>query len=251
MGTNRLRRCARAGIWRWCRFFDQQFVGATGGACALFVAPGIVGTGAMGCERMVGARHRARAIHGLVRTHFQFERSVRADAIGRLAVIGLDYGGVIATALRRHRCVVDAMHYLGRIVGARFTAQRAWRELALARWAWVVVVVATTWLAYRIPAGSFEPLWLAWHALGAAFAPLLIVQLSGKRVRAGSALGSIWAGFALTLIFHAMPDTTGDLLERAIPFIAAMGIALSGGDQRRNPNRADRGDETVHDRLPI
>jgi sodium/proline symporter len=48
-----------------------------------------------------------------------------------------------------------------------------------------------------------------------------------------------------------MPDTTGDLLERAIPFIAAMGIALSGGDQRRNPNRADRGDETVHDRLPI
>jgi sodium/proline symporter len=119
------------------------------------------------------------------------------------------------------------------------------------RWALVAVVVVTTWLAYRMPSGNFEPLWLAWHALGASLAPLLIVQLSGKRVRPGSALGSIWAGFALTLIFHAMPDTTGDLLERAIPFIAAMGIALSGGDQRRNPNRADRGDETVHDRLPI
>jgi sodium/proline symporter len=119
------------------------------------------------------------------------------------------------------------------------------------RWALVAVVVAMVWLAYRLPARDFSPLWLAWHSLSASLAPLLIVQLSGKRVRPGSALGSIWAGFALTLIFHAMPDTTGDLLERAIPFIAAMGIALSGGDQRRNPNRADRGDETVHDRLPI
>jgi hypothetical protein len=48
-----------------------------------------------------------------------------------------------------------------------------------------------------------------------------------------------------------MPDTPGDLLERCLPFIAAMGIALSGGEQRRNPNRADRGDKTVHDHLPI
>lgn len=119
------------------------------------------------------------------------------------------------------------------------------------RWALVVAVITMVWLAYRIPAHDFSLLWLAWHSLSASLAPLLIVQLAGKRVRPGSALGSIWAGFALTLIFHAMPDTTGDLLERAIPFIAAMGIALSGGDQRRNPNRADRGDETVHDRLPI
>jgi len=92
------------------------------------------------------------------------------------------------------------------------------------RWALVAIVALMSWLAYVLPA-DFAPLWLAWHALGASFAPLLIVQLSGKRVRAGSALGSIWAGFALTLIFHAMPDTTGDLLERAIPFITAMGIA--------------------------
>jgi hypothetical protein len=48
-----------------------------------------------------------------------------------------------------------------------------------------------------------------------------------------------------------MPDTPGDLLERSLPFIVAMGIALSGGDQRRNPNRADRGDKTVHDHLSI
>jgi len=123
-------------------------------------------------------------------------------------------------------------------------------QLLWYRWAFVAIVILMVWLAYVMPA-DFAPLWLAWHALGAALAPLLIVQLSGKRVRAGSALGSMWTGFALTLIFHAMPDTTGDLLERAIPFIAAMGIALSGGDQRRNPNRADRADQTVHDRLPI
>jgi hypothetical protein len=48
-----------------------------------------------------------------------------------------------------------------------------------------------------------------------------------------------------------MPDTPGDLLERTLPIVAAMGIALSGGERRRNPDRADRGDKTVHDHLPI
>jgi sodium/proline symporter len=135
------------------------------------------------------------------------------------------------------------------------TRRQRGAQLLWYRWAFVAVVVLLVALTYRMATRTaehtFEPFWLAWHALGASLAPLLIVQLAGKRVRPGSTLGSIWAGFALTLIFHAMPDTTGDLLERAIPFIAAMGIALSGGDQRRNPDRADRGDQTVHDRLSI
>jgi len=70
-------------------------------------------------------------------------------------------------------------------------------------------------------------------------------------VRPGSSLGAMWSGFVLTVLFHLMPDTPGDLLERTLPFISGVGIALSGGEQRRNPNRADRGDKTVHDHLSI
>lgn len=91
----------------------------------------------------------------------------------------------------------------------------------------------------------------AFSALGAAFGPLLLVRLTGKRVRPGSALGAMWAGFVLTALFHALPDSPGDFLERVLPFVAALGIALSGGERRRNPDRADRSQETVHDRVPI
>ncbi|MBC7984605.1 MAG: hypothetical protein H7Y02_12205 [Candidatus Obscuribacterales bacterium] len=119
------------------------------------------------------------------------------------------------------------------------------------RWALAFVIALAVLVAFSLTTTSFEAMWFAWHAMGASLAPLLIVRLSGKRVRPDSMLGSIWAGFALTIIFHVMPDTPGDLMERGLPFITALGIALSGGDQRRNPDRADRGQQTVHDRLPI
>jgi Na+/proline symporter len=116
----------------------------------------------------------------------------------------------------------------------------------------LIVLVALLGIAANyLPAGDGDRLWLCWHSLSAAFGPLLLVRLTGKKVRPGSSLGAMWSGFVLTVLFHLMPDTPGDLLERCLPFIAAMGIALSGGEQRRNPNRADRGDKTVHDHLPI
>ena len=114
-----------------------------------------------------------------------------------------------------------------------------------------LVFVAVLAAAVYLPRGGEDRLWLCWHALNSAFGPLLLVRLSGKRVRAGSSLGAMWSGFLLTVVFHMMPDTPGDLLERSLPFIAAMGIALSGGERRRNPDRADRGERTVHDHLPI
>lgn len=91
----------------------------------------------------------------------------------------------------------------------------------------------------------------AFTALGAAFGPLLMVRVSGKRVRPGSMMGAMWAGFLLTVLFHLLPDAPGDFMERVFPFVASLGIALSGGERRRNPDRADRGQQTVHDRVPI
>ncbi|HTE43123.1 MAG TPA: hypothetical protein VK629_20035 [Steroidobacteraceae bacterium] len=124
-------------------------------------------------------------------------------------------------------------------------------SLVWCRVALIVLVVAIPTAALYFPPGGEDRLWFCWHALCAAFGPLLLVRLTGKKVRAGSSLGAMWSGFILTLLFHLMPDTPGDLMERSLPFIAAMGIALSGGERRRNPDRADRGDRTVHDHLPI
>ncbi|MEY4932452.1 MAG: hypothetical protein RLZZ403_772, partial [Pseudomonadota bacterium] len=69
--------------------------------------------------------------------------------------------------------------------------------------------------------------------------------LTGKRIRPGSTLGSMWAGFILTLLLHLLPNAPGDFLERALPFVAALGIALTGGERRRDPDRADRSQQAV------
>lgn len=106
-------------------------------------------------------------------------------------------------------------------------------------------------IAVWAPGGFFEHSLFAFSTLGATLGPLLLVRLSGKRIRPGSMLGALWSAFALSLIFHLLPDSPGHFLERVLPFVAALGIALSGGERRRNPDRADRAEETVHDRVPI
>ena len=136
-------------------------------------------------------------------------------------------------------------------VASDWSRDREGLSLIWCRVALVLFACAIGFAALRMPAGGEERLWLSWHALSASLGPLLLVRLTGKRVRSGSSLGALWAGFVLTLLFYMMPDTPGDLLERCLPFIASMGIALSGGERRQNPDRADRGDKTIHDHLPI
>jgi sodium/proline symporter len=114
----------------------------------------------------------------------------------------------------------------------------------------VTAVLACLVLLYAT-SGIVEHAMFAFTALGASLGPLLLVRLSGKRIRPGSTLGAMWAGFVLSLVFHLLPDSPGDFLERVLPFIAALGIALTGGERRRNPDRADRSQETMHDRVPI
>lgn len=122
----------------------------------------------------------------------------------------------------------------------------AWTRAAMVLSA-VLIVLATLWT----PLIVFEHAMFGYAAIGASFGPLLLVRLSGKRVRAGATLGAIWSGFILSVLFHLLPDSPGDFLERVMPFVASLGIALTGGERRRNPDRADRSQQTVHDRVPI
>lgn len=121
----------------------------------------------------------------------------------------------------------------------------AWRrpEAVSPEWPRPAIIIAggvtlATLLEFATP--SFDRALLAWTLLGASLGPLVLVRLAGKRVRAGSAIGSMWAGYVLTLMFHFLPGAPGDFLERAFPFVAALGVALTGGERRQDPDRADR-----------
>ncbi len=113
-----------------------------------------------------------------------------------------------------------------------------------------IAAVCAVLLSYRLPT-SMSSYLLAWNIIGATFGALLLVRLSGKRTRAGSLLGAMWAGCLLTVLFHILPSGPGEFLGRVLPFVAALGITLTGGERRRNPDRADRSDSTVHDHVPI
>jgi sodium/proline symporter len=141
------------------------------------------------------------------------------------------------------------------VVASSLTAdlKRSTSPLSLpwTRGALVVVAIAAACIARFASVDLIEYTLFSFTTLGASFGALLLVRMSGKRVRPGSMLGAMWAGYLLTVLFHLLPDSPGDFLERVLPFVAALGIALSGGERRRNPDRADRGQATVHDRVPI
>lgn len=137
------------------------------------------------------------------------------------------------------QCAVDLRRSLALL-------SSGWTRFALA-----IVALVCLAVALSVPIDPTKHALLPIIGLGAAFSPLLLVRVSGKRVRPGSALGAMWSGFTLAMIFHFLPDSPGDFLEHVLPFVAALGIALSGGERRRNPDRADRAQETVHDRIPI
>ena len=114
----------------------------------------------------------------------------------------------------------------------------------------IFALLAACLVAYE-PASLLNQWLFAYNVMGSSFGPLLLVRLTDKRVRPGSTLGAMWAGCILTVLFHLLPDSPGDILERVFPFVASLGIALTGGERRRNPDRADRAQDTVHDRVPI
>jgi len=89
----------------------------------------------------------------------------------------------------------------------------------------LAVLVAATALALVWRADIFSRVLFAWAALGAAFGPILIVRLTGRRLSAGGTLGAMLTGFLLTVAISWLPDAPGDAAERVLPFVAAMVVA--------------------------
>ncbi len=97
--------------------------------------------------------------------------------------------------------------------------------LAVPRLVVVVLSALALVLALALPATIFERVLFAWHALGSAFGPLLLVRLAGRVVAPPAVLASLLSGFGLTVILSWLPNTHGDVAERLLPFVVALLIA--------------------------
>lgn len=101
-------------------------------------------------------------------------------------------------------------------------------SLILPRAVVVVVSILACLITLYAPAAIFSRVLFAWHALGSAFGPLLILKLCGVRVRSSAILLSMGLGFGLTVLFHLLPNTPGDFLERVVPLLVAFSVAWLG-----------------------
>lgn len=100
------------------------------------------------------------------------------------------------------------------------------RSLLISRLTIVALVVIAVVVALYLPEKIFSRVLFAWTALGSAFGPTVFLRLGGIRLRPVGVLLSILTGFTLAVVFYLMPNTPGDVLERAGPFIAAFTVLL-------------------------
>lgn len=96
----------------------------------------------------------------------------------------------------------------------------------------ILLGLAAVALALWFPASIFERVLFAWQALGNAFGPLLVVMLFSGGVRPGHRLAAMLAGFALTVTISFFPQAPGNAIERLVPLVVALGIALAGRQRR-------------------
>jgi sodium/proline symporter len=99
-------------------------------------------------------------------------------------------------------------------------------SLARTRVALLGFSLAAVALAIFAPEAIYSRVLFAWNALGAAFGPLVVLAVLGRRPGPAAGLAGMLAGFGLTIAFYLLPDAPGDVLERIAPFFIALTIVL-------------------------
>jgi Na+/proline symporter len=101
------------------------------------------------------------------------------------------------------------------------------KKLFYSRLAIVMLVVFAVLVALYLPERIFSRVLFAWIALGSAFGPTVFMRLAGVDLKPAGVLLSILTGFTLAVAFYLMPNTPGDILERAVPFLAALAVLFA------------------------
>jgi len=117
---------------------------------------------------------------------------------------------------------------------SRRAAGPAPRGLRRSRLVVLLVSLVAMLLAMFAPAAIFSRVLFAWHALGSAFGPPLVLRLAGFRIDPRAVFAAIATGFGLTVLLHGFtPDAPGDAAERLVPLALAFAVAWAG---RRGPS---------------
>ena len=96
------------------------------------------------------------------------------------------------------------------------------RNIKTAKLAIIFVVIASTLFSIYAPDTIFDRVIFAWTAVGAAFVPMVLSKVFDWNVSGKAALISVLCGFILTIVFHYLPNTPGDIAERTVPM--ALGL---------------------------
>lgn len=108
-------------------------------------------------------------------------------------------------------------------------------SLARTRVALLGFSLAAVALAIFAPEAIYSRVLFAWNALGAAFGPLVVLAVLGRRPGPAAGLAGMLAGFGLTIALYLLPDAPGDVLERIAPFFIALTIVLLVDRLRQSP----------------
>ena len=84
------------------------------------------------------------------------------------------------------------------------------------------VIFVSVLIALLIPEKIFSRVLFAWTAMGSSFGPAVIARISNWKLSENHILLSLIIGFVLAIVFFLLPDSTGDWIERVIPFFAGL-----------------------------
>ena len=104
--------------------------------------------------------------------------------------------------------------------------------LLVSRLCILFVVVFSVVVTLALPEAIFSRALFAWVALGASFGPIIIVTLCHRVMSAKVRFSAMTIGFVLAVTFYLLPNTPGDILERALPFAVALLIAVLGSRKK-------------------
>ena len=113
-------------------------------------------------------------------------------------------------------------HDLG--LARRFPA----RALTISRITMSLVCMVAVLIAILLPATIFARVLFAWNGLGAALGPVVMARVLNRRIAPSAIIAAMLAGFGLTAVLYSLPNTPGDIAERAIPFLVSGLIVFFG-----------------------
>ncbi|TLU64597.1 sodium/proline symporter [Thalassotalea litorea] len=110
----------------------------------------------------------------------------------------------------------------------------------------VIMCLISVIIALFAPEDIFSRVLFAWNALGAAFGPLLIVRLLGRKIAGKAAFASMFIGFFSAVLLSLFDSPPDDYLERIIPFALAFYIAFTGRLKHSTDVEATKNHSSAH-----